>query len=310
MVISLANIRKNAIFEKKDLWRMKKYYLVTTEHLEEGLWFRDESDFIAGMNFVAIQALASKVTVLAFILMSNHVHFVLYGRWEDVKAFIDGLKCRYSKYLHNKYGTFEFLRRNKVKIEEVSSLNEGLEKAVAYTQMNSVAANICLQPTQYQWGTGPLFFSASKRSRTRLGALSKRARIRLFHCCDVDLPSEWLVGEGGYILPESYVDVLFVESLYRTPKRMNWFLVNSSKAKKRLDSSEDNNPAFGDQVVLAALQDLVRSLFRKQRFADLSLSEKTESLRQIRFRFSANVHQISRVTGLSYEEAARMLDSV
>ena len=310
MVISLANIRKNAIFEKKDLWRMKKYYLVTTNHLAEGLWFRDESDFVAGMNFVAIQALASKVTVLAFILMSNHVHFVLYGKWKDVRAFIDGLKGRYSKYLHNKYGSFEFLRRNGVKIEEVSSLNEGLEKAVAYTQMNSVAANICLQPTQYQWGTGPIFFSASKRSGTRLGDLSKRARNRLFHSRDVDLPSEWLVGEEGYILPESYVDVQFVESLYRTPKRMNWFLVNSSKAKKRIEASEDNTPAFGDQVVLAALQDLVRSLFRKQRFADLAPSEKTECLRQLRFRFSANVHQIARVTGLSYEEAASMLDSV
>ena len=215
---------------------MRKYYLVTTEHLEEGLWFRDESDFIAGMSFVAIQALASKVTVLAFILMSNHVHFVLYGKWKDVRAFIDGLKGRYSKYLHNKYGSFEFLRRNGVKIEEVSSLNEGLEKAVAYTQMNSVAANICLQPTQYQWGTGPIFFSASKRSGTRLGDLSKRARNRLFHSRDVDLPSEWLVGEEGYILPESYVDVQFVESLYRTPKRMNWFLVNSSKAKKRIEA--------------------------------------------------------------------------
>lgn len=126
----------------------------------------------------------------------------------------------------------------------------------------------------------------------------------------MNLPSDWLVSEEGYILPESYVDILFVESLYRTPKRMNWFLVNSSKAKKRIESSEDSNPAFSDQVVLAALQDLVRSLFRKQRFVDLSPSEKTESLRQIRFRFSANVHQIARVTGLTYEDTARMLDSV
>ena len=56
---------------------MRKYYLVTTEHLKEGLWFRDENDFRAGMNFVAIQAYQSKVTVLAFILMSNHLHFVV-----------------------------------------------------------------------------------------------------------------------------------------------------------------------------------------------------------------------------------------
>lgn len=289
---------------------MRKCYLVTTDHLKEGLWFRDERDFIAGMNFVAIQAFASKVTVLAFILMSNHLHFVLRGRWKDVKAFIDGLKSRYSKYLHNKYGTFEFLRRNGVKIEEVSSLEEGMEKVIAYIQMNSVAANICSHPTQYPWGTGPLFFSASKRSGTRLGDLSKRARIRLLHSCDVELPADWLVGEEGYILPESYVDVIFVESLYRTPKRMNYFLANSSKAKKKMESSEGNVPAFRDQVILAALPDLFRSLFQKQRFEDLSASEQTESLRQIRFRFCSNVHQIARVTGLTYEAAARMLDSV
>ena len=292
------------------MWRMRKYYLVTSDHLETGLWFRDEKDFVAGMNFVAIQAHKSKVTVLAFILMSNHVHFVLCGRWEDVKAFIDGLKSRHSKYLHHKYGTFEFLRRNGVDIQEVSSLDEGLEKAIAYSQMNSVAANICSHPSQYPWGTGPLFFDASKRSGTRLGDLSKRARIRLFHCCDVDLPSEWLVGKEGYILPESYVDIKSVESIYRTPKRMNYFLVSSSKAKKKLESPEDNMPAFRDQVILGALPDLYRSLFQKRRFEELTSEEQAESLRQIRYRFCSNVHQIARVTGLSYEEAARMLDGV
>jgi hypothetical protein len=59
---------KSVFLPKKNLRRMIKYYLVTTDHLEEGLWFRDEKDFIAGMNFVAIQAHASHVTVLAFPL--------------------------------------------------------------------------------------------------------------------------------------------------------------------------------------------------------------------------------------------------
>ena len=73
---------------------MKKCYLVSTDHLEDGLWFRDDEDFITGMNYVAIQAYLSKVTVQAFILMSNHLHFVIYGRWQEVKAFINGIKSR------------------------------------------------------------------------------------------------------------------------------------------------------------------------------------------------------------------------
>lgn len=32
---------------------MKNYYLVTTEHLEEALWFRDDGDYATGMNYVA-----------------------------------------------------------------------------------------------------------------------------------------------------------------------------------------------------------------------------------------------------------------
>ena len=262
------------------------------------------------MNFVAIQAYQSKVTVLAFILMSNHLHFVVQGRWADVKAFIDGIKSRHSKYLNHKYGTAEFLRRNKVTIEEVSTLNEGLERAIAYTQMNSVAANICSHPSQYPWGTGPVFFNATKRSGKPLGSMSKRARIRLLHCCKADFPADWLVSEEGYILPESYVAVGFVERCYHRASRMNYFLVNSSKAKRKIKNSDDHHPAFRDQVILAALPDLYRSLFGKQSFEELTLEEKTESLRQVQRRFCSNVHQIARVTGLTYEAAARMMDSV
>jgi REP element-mobilizing transposase RayT len=289
---------------------MRKYYLVTTDHLKVGLWFRDERDFTVGMNFVAILAFEFKVTILAFILMSNHLHFVVQGRWADVKAFIDGIKSRYSKYLNHKYGTSEFLRRNKVTIEEISTLNEGLEKAIAYTQMNCVAANICSHPSQYPWGTGPLFFNASKRSGKSLGSLSKRARIRLLHCCKENLPADWQVSEDGYILPESYVNMAFVEALYRRASRMNYFLVTSSKARRKIENSDDHHPSFKDQVILAALPDLYRSLFGKQCFEELAPDEQIESLRQIQRRFCSNVHQIARVTGLTYEAAARMMDSV
>jgi hypothetical protein len=102
----------------------------------------------------------------------------------------------------------------------------------------------------------------------------------------------------------------FVERCYRRASRMNYFLVNSSKAKRKIKNSDDHHPAFRDQVILAALPDLYRSLFGKQRFDDLTLAERTEALRQIHLRFCSNIHQIARVTGLAYEEAARMMDSV
>ena len=289
---------------------MRKLWLITTEHLKAGLWFRDEEDFKVGMNFVAIQAHASRVVVLSFTLMSNHVHFVLKAdSKKDAEGFIEGFKHRYSLYLRRKYGVKEFLRGNGVRIDPISWYDEDPEKAIAYVEMNCVAANICSHPSQYPWGTGGVFFNSRKLAGRPLGSFSKRARKRLLHTDVESLPENWLVGADGYILPQSYVDVAAVEACFKTPQRMNWFLSNSSKAKKRLDA-DDNLPAFRDQVILAAIPDLCRSLFGKPDFSRLSREEQVEFVRQLHFRFSAHVNQIARVCGLTYEQAAQLMDSV
>ena len=289
---------------------MRKLWLITTDHLEVGLWFRDEEDFKVGMNYVAIQAHVSRVVIHAFILMSNHLHFVVAASSKkEAEAFIEALKHRYSLYFRRKYGVKEFLRDNGVTVTPINTDDEGAEQAIAYVQMNCVAANICSHPSQYSWGTGNLFFNQAKPDGKRLGSFSKRALKRLLHSDIETLPEDWLIGADGYILPQNYVDVPSVEACYRTPKRMNFFLANSSKAKKRLEADE-HLPAFRDQVILAALPDLCQSLFGKRSFPELSYDEQTECVRQIRFRFSAHVNQIARVCDLSYDEVARMMDSV
>lgn len=298
------------------------YWLVTTEHLEDRLLFRDFQDFVVGMNYVAVQAFRSSVFVLAFVLMSNHLHFVLHCSREQAEAFVDGWKTAYSRYLWRKYGSKEHLRRLKVHYKPIEG-DEALEWAVAYVQMNPVAANICVNPFDYPWGTGNCFFRASKEqvdaevdvacgniSRTQgtpLGALSARQRLKILHS-RAELPGEWLVEPAGYVLPESYVRRDWVESAYRTPRRMQFFLQNSSKAKQRMDEEDAHLPAFRDQVILAAVPDLCQSLFRRRSVKELADEQLVELLRQLRFRFSAGANQLARVTGLSYEAAARYLD--
>ncbi len=328
---------------------MKKYYLVTTKHLEDALWFRDDADFATGMNHVAIQAAVTPtVVVLAFILMSNHVHFILYGTENDVATFANRFKGRYSQYLTVRYGIKEFLRRNRLDIKEIpKDETEALERALSYVQMNCVAANICLYPGQYPWGTGNAFFRAAGhggltiagresltiaghegltgkfrktpvimsglrkgiRPRLRLGELSGRERVRLMHSEAASvLPDEWLLSDEGFVLPECYVGVEQVEGIFRSPRRMQYFLGSSSKARKRLEAEDEKLPAFRDQVILTALPDLLQSLFQKPAFSALSKTEQAEALRQIRYRFSAGVHQAARVCGLSYADAAQLLE--
>lgn len=297
---------------------MKEIWLVTTDHLEKELWFRDDEDYKVGMNFVAIQSVCCpEVIVLAFILMSNHVHFVVVGTREEVEAFFHQFKRRYGVYFNARWSVKKLLRRNGVDIRRIPFGDEAPERAIAYVQMNCVAANICAHPSQYLWGTGNCFFHPSNAMDgrqpvsgsgiRRLGDLSARARERMLHTNCSTIPLDWHIGPEGFILPQEYVDVRSVEALYRSPKRMNYFLVTSSKARKRIESGE-RLPAFRDQTIQAALPDLCRSLFGKDAFLSLSLEEKAEFMRQLRFRFSADINQIARMCGLTYAEAARLID--
>ena len=55
--------------------------------------------------------------------------------------------------------------------------------------------------------------------------------------------------------------------------------------------------------------DYVENLFRTPSFEEINDEQKKEVLRQLRYRFSSNVFQLARVVGLSYEAAARLMDS-
>lgn len=280
-----------------------QFWLVTTDHLTDRLWFKDEEDFKAGMNITAILAATTRVEVLAFILMSNHVHFVLEGTFEDARDYITRFKKMYSQRFCRKYSSKELLRNNHIDLRALRLGDESLEKAIAYTQMNCVAANISLTPSDYVWGTGSTFFRSQPRMGTRVRDMSARSLISFIHSKRA-LPSDYLINHQGFVDPASYVAVRFVESVFRTPKRMQYFLSNSSKARRIHEA-----PSFTDQLVGSGMKDLCVSLFRKKNLEELSDSQKTEILRQVRYRFSADPAQIARISGLSYDEVCRLLEA-
>lgn len=285
-----------------------RFFFITTEHLEDRLWFRDDEDYKVGMNYVAIISYALGIKVIAFILMSNHVHFLIICRCrEEAELFINKYKTKYSMYYQRKYGTCELLRRNAAEIEEISVEGESLERIIAYIQMNSVAANICLNASGYPWGTGDCFFRVKKMRGICTDTMSAREKARKLHST-LSVPSKWIYVEDGYIDPASFVETDFVEKLFRTPKRMNYFLLNSSKAKKKMANNESNTPSFRDQLVNASIPDLCRSLFLANSIKELNEEQTAELVKQIRTCFRSDVNQISRVTGLPYSDVARMLD--
>ena len=67
----------------------KNYFHVSSHGLETNDIFRSKEDFIRGMNDIALCVLGCDVCILAFCLMSNHFHFVLYGTLEECRKFAE-----------------------------------------------------------------------------------------------------------------------------------------------------------------------------------------------------------------------------
>lgn len=283
------------------------FWLVTTDHLADKIWFKDDEDFKIAMNIVAVLAASMNLKVISFILMSNHVHFVLWCDRNVADEFITRFKKLFSQHYSGKYGTCEFLKGNKVDIRPLVIGDESFERGVAYVIMNSVAAKICLHPSQYPWGTGNTFFNSTPPAGKRAGDYSLRARRALLHS-KLPVPDSYLINDRGFVEPSSYVPVEFVESVFRSPKRLQWFLNNSSKARRLNESAEA--PSFNDQLIASAIDNLTVSLFRKSGIGALDEAQCAELFRQIRYRFSSDPAQMARVTGIPYEKVCALLESI
>ena len=284
-----------------------KYFFLSSSHLEDRIWFRDDDDFKVGMNYVALVSTRCEVSVIVFVLMSNHVHFVLFGKDESaMRAFYAYFKMLYSKYYKRKYGVAHFLRGNTLDCRQILPSDEALERVIAYVLMNPVAANICLHPVNYPWGCGNCFFSPRKVKGRPASTLGPRERRRLFHS-EQPAGRNTIVGDEGYILPESFVRKDMVEAVFRTPGRLNYFLNTSSKARHVLESENALMPSFRDQNLAGFAQDICFSLFRKTSFSVLEEPEKQRLVFEVHRRSGADPKQLARVLEMPPTEVATLL---
>ena len=89
----------------------ERFYHIYTKGLEDMVIFLDREDYIAGMNYIAICVHLTSIDLLAFVLMSNHFHFVTKSGHDDAVRFINLFKQLIASYLRNKYGTVKALHQ-------------------------------------------------------------------------------------------------------------------------------------------------------------------------------------------------------
>ena len=205
----------------------KGFYHLFSDGFRTDVLFEDKPAFIAAMNIVAICFFRCKVSILAFCLMDNHVHFILYGTLDECLQFRD-------KFLH-KYAIWHSRRYSGKKLESIEFDIKHMEDeryiltSIAYVLRNCIAAGFRYCAIDYLWSSASLYFRDTESLRNftagwqRLSEISVKERNRRLQT-QMDLPSDWLITPDGYIWPGSYIDYKHVERLFKTPKSFTFFM--------------------------------------------------------------------------------------
>lgn len=115
--------------------------------------FACEQDFAAYANWLKDYAIKFEVDVHAWVLMTNHVHFLCTPQAENaISNMMQGLGRQYVRYFNHTYKRTGTLWEGRYKSCLVQQ--EGyLLQLYRYIELNPVRANMVEEPSQYSWSS-------------------------------------------------------------------------------------------------------------------------------------------------------------
>jgi len=290
---------------------MKKYYHWCCKGLQQDLIFSSVPEFIAGMNRIAICTIhcrncGREVIVVAFCLLNNHFHFVLYGTEQDTSYFMDHYRMLTGKWITTHRGE---------KLHEKINLGhwpanslEKVKEKVIYTLRQSLEAGQAFSPQGYRWSSGRFMFSDNSFllcSSRSIGSFSGRS-IRKHIYSEIILPDTWRLMADGLIWPGDYNDIQGCERLFSGVKEF-MFLLNNGNIDKSVNLEMMNAaPSIPDNEVKDNADSLARDMFGKKTVNSCSASERLSIARYLRKQFHCGSKQLARVVRMNEEDIRKL----
>ena len=284
----------------------KGYYHVSSHGLEKNDIFRSREDFIQGMNDIALCVLGYDVCILAFCLMSNHFHFVLYGTKEECWRFAQEYKRRCAMRMRIACGEVQGMKEVEISINFIDS-QEYLENVIAYVLRNPIAAGVFMMPYHYAWSSISLYYKGGcPQAGTKLNSLSERRRLNVLRSHQA-VPDTYMIDANGMILPSCYVDFEMVEKIFRHPARLMASLARKVENDIEVRFGIAESISITDQELLSQMNELIRLEFGRRSLYQLSVEEKAKLCLSLKRNFGVGVKQIARVTRLNPDVVAKIV---
>lgn len=252
------------------------------------------------MNLIPVTCYMYSCRILCHEIMLTHFHLIIQGSPENCEK----VRCQLKRKL-NIY--FNATKQSELLGDELSVSmfpiysEEKLKEKIIYVYRNAVVAGSRLLPSQYPWGPGNAYFSNHTKEAAKgipLSSLPKCKIEELLHT-HIDVPGNWRIDEKGMLIPHSYIDYQYVETLFGSPIVFLAFLHQRKETEAQIDSECSTSliQKSEESELKKEANDYAKNLYQRKNVSKASFNERMSIARKLwedRRTYSLSI--LSRVT--------------
>lgn len=274
------------------------YYQVNTSHTTTELLAAEEEEYRTLISLFGYQAILQGICVLAFEVMSTHIHG-LYAATEDkALAHMESVLEQYGRYLRRK-GRSLNLKALDPKAFPIPTLQQ-LRNEIAYVIRNSFVARPDVHVFADPHGSGYLYYNPmiDLLPSRPFHELSLKEKRSLLHTRDVEDPHGLRVLDGR-IDPACFVDYRLVESLFPNARKFVMWTMKNVEAQASIAQSRGEQPMLTDDDVLSLVFKRCRKLYNQSGPSKLTVEQKKELALVLKQELHVPNDQLARTVSLS-----------
>lgn len=136
-------------------------YHVVLRSVNQHIIFEEDSDYQKYLYILSDCKDKYDIDILAYCLMDNHIHLLIYSPLQNISRFFQSLGTRFARWYNDKYERYGHLFQERFHSNVIES-DSHYFAALVYIHNNPVKAGICRFPSEYRWSSYLAFFGQRK----------------------------------------------------------------------------------------------------------------------------------------------------
>lgn len=310
-----ADLNLNHPFVKETVWPVRNCWHFSSDGNFAEALFYDETDFRDAMNRIGTLCLRYPVLILAFCLMDNHFHFVLYGDFNSCNRFVHEYMRLTGWSLSLRHGKMDPVKDIPIDYSPISD-ETYLCRAICYDILNPTMAGLAWMFYDYPWSSGPLYFRGQGfwTAAGRTWGKERKEMICDMHVTDrrrrlkstETYPEGWWVTDG-IIFPGLYVEMNLVKSVFQSYKRFNYYISKHRKDDMDSEIAIISRIGIPDGELRIHRDEILKDRWEGAAIRSLSIDDRIKVASELKRRFGVSAKAVARIARIPSSDIEKVI---